>query len=588
MRSGKLGLTVPLIAALAFGCGSGGGAKGESLVETEHGPVQGFENDGVISFRGIPYAAPPVGELRWRPPEAPEPWTETLDATEKTDPCPQDLLANLPFQDDIADLISGFLPSREDCLHLNVDRPERGSGHPVMVWIHGGGFTIGEGLQGDGGTAGDRIARNTDTVVVSMNYRLGQFGFLAHEALSEESEEGASGNYGLLDQTFALEWVKNNIEAFGGDPDNVTIFGESAGGFSVCGQLASPLAAGLFHRAIIQSAGCGRQLPDLTTAEGQGDLFAEAIGCGDAVDVLACMRGKTQEEVRDALAPAPNFGLVPPEAPAGQWTPIVDGYFLEEQNAASFASGNYNQVPTIIGFTEDEGRLFTWLADLTAEEPPLVGEDNYEEAVARLVGDDLVAATVAEAPYELGGTNPVFDAFSAVMTDTVFRCPSRLEVVNFAQFTDAYLYQFEYDDARFQAEAFGNLADAIPIPIEVPEIELPEGGLGAFHSADNAYVFGYSPLFRVDADSLATVVDPFEDGTADDALWEAMLGYWTRFAATGDPNGDSAPTWPKYTEEGDEYLVLDNTIEASTGAAASECAFWEANPGYLDVAFASD
>ncbi len=569
---------------MIIGCG-GGGAFGVSLVETEYGPVQGFDNDNVISFRGIPFAAPPVGDLRWRPPQAPASWTAPADATQKSDPCPQDLLATFPLPDNVAQLFAGFLPNEEDCLYLNVDRPAHGSGHPVMVWIHGGGFTLGEGLQGDGGTAGDRIARNTDTVVVSMNYRLGQFGFLAHEALTAESEDGASGNYGLLDQTFALAWVKNNIAAFGGDPDNVTIFGESAGAFSVCGQLTSPLAAGLFHKAIIQSGSCARPLATREVAEAQGDLFAAALGCDEAEDVLACMRTKDQDEVRDALPPAQNFGLLPSEGDFGQWGPILDGYFVMEQPSQSIASGNYNQVPTIIGFTHDEGRLFTWLGDLGAEEPPLVGEDNYELAISRIVGEALADATVQEPRYQLSETNTPFDGFSAVLTDTIFRCPARLDVANFAAVTEAYLYQFEYTGARFQAEAFGNLAEALPIPIEIPDIELPDGGLGAFHSADVASVFGYSPLFRVDPDTLVTIVDPFEPGTPDDVLWEATLGYWTRFAATGDPNGGGAPSWPKYTAEADPHLVLDTTIASATGAAASDCAFWEANPAYLTEGF---
>lgn len=573
---------------MLVGCGSGeGGALGESLVETEYGPVQGFDNNEVISFRGIPFAAPPVGDLRWRPPQAPAAWDVPVDATQKSDPCPQDLLATFPLPDNIAELFAGFLPNEEDCLYLNVDRPARGSGHPVMVWIHGGGFTLGEGVQGDGGTAGDRIARHTDTVVVSMNYRLGQFGFLAHEALTAESEDGASGNYGLLDQTFALAWVKNNVAAFGGDPDNVTIFGESAGAFSVCGQLASPLAAGLFHKAIIQSGSCARPLATLEDAEAQGDAFASALGCDGAGDVLACMRAAEQDDVRDALPPAANFGLLPSEGDFGQWGPILDGYFVTEQPSQSTASGNYNQVPTIIGFTRDEGRLFTWLGDLGAEEPPLVDEDNYELAVARLVGEGLVDSTVQQARYQLSETNTPFDAFSAVLTDTIFRCPARIDVANFAAVTETYLYQFEYTGARFQAEAFVNLADALPIEIEIPTIEPPAGGLGAFHSADIASVFGYSPIFRVDPDSFATIVDPFEPGTPDDVLWEEMMGYWTRFAATGDPNGEGAEPWPLYTDEADQHLVLDTAIASGTGAAALDCAFWEANPGYLTDGFGS-
>ena len=213
--------------AVIAGCSTGGGddATPRTLeVRTELGSVVGFENDGVFSYRGIPYAAPPVGELRWKPPVEPEPWTDALSATETPPVCPQDAFQGLP--------VPGFNPS-EDCLYLNVDTPSEGADLPVMVWIHGGGFTLGEGVQADGGTAGDRIAREAGVIVVSMNYRLGQLGFLAHTALTSESPDSASGNYGLMDQAAALSWVRENIAAFGGDPDNVTMFGESAGGFSV-------------------------------------------------------------------------------------------------------------------------------------------------------------------------------------------------------------------------------------------------------------------------------------------------------------------------------------------------------------------
>lgn len=217
--------------ASAGGTGGAGGAGGGSpepralAVRTNSGPVSGLERDGVYSYRGIPYAAPPVGELRWQAPTDPPDWTETLAATERPNGCIQAPFNGLP--------IPGFVAS-EDCLYLNVDTPTAGFGLPVMVWIHGGGFTLGEAVQADGGTAGDLIARQTGVVVVSMNYRLGQLGFLAHPELSAEGENGASGNYGLMDQTAALRWVRDNIAAFGGDLDNVTIFGESAGAFSVC------------------------------------------------------------------------------------------------------------------------------------------------------------------------------------------------------------------------------------------------------------------------------------------------------------------------------------------------------------------
>jgi len=286
------------------------------VVVTGSGPVEGLEDDGVFSYRGIPYAAAPVGDLRWKPPVDPAPWTETLTATEKGDICPQAAFLGLPSP--------GFTPS-EDCLYINIDTPMEGANLPVMVWIHGGGFTVGEGIQADGGTVGDLIARQTGTVVVSMNYRLGQLGFLAHSDLTAESPDDASGNYGLMDQTAALHWVQENIAAFGGDPDQVTIFGESAGAFSVCSHLASAESADLFSKAIIQSGSCERPWSTLAAAESQGDAFAEALGCGSEDDVLACMRAKPWADVLAALPQPPNFGTsvsLPATSPAAAGDPF--------------------------------------------------------------------------------------------------------------------------------------------------------------------------------------------------------------------------------------------------------------------------
>ena len=277
----KLGWLV-LALSLCVGCGDNSDATGgtggevdsgvparELLVQTDKGRVEGFEDEGVFSYRGIPFAAPPVGELRWKPPVPAQAWADTLVAVDKPTQCPQVLSAVLTggFS------LPGFEPG-EDCLFVNVDTPVTGSNLPVMVWIHGGAFTLGEALQVDGGTSGDRIARTQNVVVVGLHYRLGQLGFLAHSALSAEDPNGASGNYGLLDQRAALEWVRDNIEAFGGDPNNVTIFGESAGAFSICSHLASPLSTGLFHRAILQSGNCQRPWSTLSAAEAQGELFA--------------------------------------------------------------------------------------------------------------------------------------------------------------------------------------------------------------------------------------------------------------------------------------------------------------------------
>jgi para-nitrobenzyl esterase len=517
--------------------------------------VEGLEDDGVFSYRGIPYAAPPVGELRWKPPVGPAPWTETLAATEKGNICPQEAFLGLPSP--------GFVPA-EDCLYLNIDTPVHGSDLPVMVWLHGGGFTVGEGLQADGGTAGDLIARQTGMVVVSMNYRLGQLGFLAHSELTAESSDDASGNYGLMDQTTALRWVQDNIEAFGGDPDNITIFGESAGAFSVCSHLASAKSAGLFHKAIIQSGSCEHQWATLVAAEAQGDVFAEALGCASEDDVLGCMRAKPWADVLAALPQPPNFGLTPSDEPGGIWGPIVDGSFATEQPSDSFDSGNFNRVPTILGFTKEEARLFIWiggLADPTFE----VTEDNYVELIAHLLGGDTAMAERAAEEYPLEDYSEPAVALAAVATDTIFRCPGKAEVEKLTAFTPAYLYQFEYPDGHSQLEV------ALPF---IPGAELPTYDLAAFHGADIPYVFGYDPLLEIDFQTGSTILNEWQPGTADEALWLEILGHFSRFAETGNPSAEGGLEWPTYDAVVDEHLVFDTTVYVSSNAA-EKCDFWE-------------
>ena len=554
------GLALTLVAA---GCNANGGgdpAPRGLAVETDRGAVEGIEDDGVFSYRGIPYAAPPVGDLRWKPPVEPQPWADTLVATDAPAICPQRAFAGLP--------VPGFNPS-EDCLYLNVDTPAEGRDLPVMVWIHGGGFTIGEGLQTDGGTSGDRIARKFGVVVVSMNYRLGQLGFLAHSALTEESADGASGNYGLMDQTAALRWVRDNIRAFGGDPDNVTIFGVSAGGFSVCSQLASPAAAGLFSKAIAMSGSCERPWSTLSAAEAQGADFAAELGCGEVEDVLACMRGKPFDDVLDALPAGENFGFNPTDEPRGAWAPILDGAFFTEQPRDSFASGSFNQVPTIVGFTREEARLFTWLAEISTS-PLVVTEDNYEELLAYYLGGDTELAAKAAAEYPLEDYSEPVVALAAVVTDTIFRCPARTEAAKLAAHVPTYLYQFEFPDGHSQLEV------ALPFLGADP----PSYDLAAFHGADISYVFGYDPLLEINLEDFSTTTLPWEEGTADEALWLDMLGYFVRFANDGRPSAPEGPQWPTYEPETDRYLAIDSDTTVAAGPTP-ECEFWDGED-YLD------
>jgi para-nitrobenzyl esterase len=460
-------------------------------------------------------------------------------------------------------------PVDEDCLYLNVVTPKEGSDLPVMVWIHGGGFVLGEGVQTDGGTAGTKLAETENLVVVSMNYRLGPFGFLAHAALTAESEQNASGNYGLMDQVAALRWVRENIRAFGGNPDNITIFGESAGAFSTCALVTSPRAAGLFHRAIMQSGSCERPWPTLVAGHTKGERFAELVGCDTETDVLSCMRGKPWEELHEAWAPDPadsgligyEASLIDVEGKYLQWTPILDGYLFEEQSALGTANGTFNQVPLMIGFTREEGRLFGWLAeDENVGAGVDITEENYPGFVAYVLGGNASLAGAAIAgPYAPNNFADPGDAFSAVVGDVIFRCPSLTQAGSASTYVPTYVYEFRYPDAEFAL-------DELPLLPSLDRSQFVGWSDGAFHSADIQYVFGV-PMLPSKSE--------FESGSVDDQLWRTIRGYWARFARSGDPNGDGAVPWPMFDRDDPELLVLDEEVKTASDGPTDACGFWE-------------
>ncbi|MDG2305311.1 MAG: carboxylesterase family protein [Candidatus Binatia bacterium] len=498
-------------------------------VTTEGGKLRGTTDGGVRSFMGIPYAAPPVEGLRWRSPAPAAAWESVREAKLAGPPCPQ----NIP----VMNAPTGF----EDCLYLNVLTPDPlpAGPAPVMVWIHGGGFTSGDGRHYTGATNGRTIAAETGTIVVTLNYRLGQLGFLAHHALTnEDPSRPSSGNYGLEDQVAALEWIERNIAAFGGDPENVTIFGESAGGISVCALLASPLSGGLFHRGIIQSGPCTTKFATLADAERQGERFAEQLGCGDALEVLECMRKAPADRVAAALPPDPAFFFS--EGEFGSWFPIVDDFVLTENIADSFASGSFHRVPLLVGSNEDEGTLFVALSHDHLGRP--LEASQYRDRIALLISDDDETIDRVEARYPLDAFETPGLALSESFGDAALACPTIETARLAADHTPTYLYQFDYPDAAFQ----------IPLNIEID--------LGAFHSAEISYAFG-TPA--TDA--------PFSD--VEEQLATSMVGYWTRFAATGDPNGPGAVAWPRL-DDSRRHLILSTEVREATGARADACAFW--------------
>ncbi len=498
-------------------------------VTTESGDVRGTTTDGVRSFLGIPYAAPPVGDLRWRAPAPTEPWDGVREANVAGAPCPQTIpIVNAPT-------------GSEDCLYLNVVTPDPlpSGPAPVMVWIHGGGFTSGDGRQYTGSTDGSTIAAKSGTIVVTLNYRLGQLGFLAHHALTnEDPSHPSSGNYGIEDQVAALEWVERNILAFGGDPENVTIFGESAGAWSVCALLTSPLSGGLFHRGIMQSGPCTTRLATLQNAERQGERFAEVVGCAGALDVLECLREAPRESVMAALPPDPAF--VFSEGEWGSWFPIIDDYVLTENMAESFASGSFHRVPLLVGSNDDEGTLFVALSHDHAGRP--LQASQYRERLSFLISDDEEVIDSIEERYPVDAFASPGLALAASFGDAALACPSIETARLAAPHTPTYLYQFTFTGGTF------------PIALNT-DIDL-----GAYHAAEIPYVFG-----------TPSVETPFTE--VEQTLSDAMIGYWTRFAATGDPNGGDARQWPRLGDDA-RHLSAGTAITPGTNARGGACTFW--------------
>jgi len=473
-------------------------------VRVDGGAVSGAIADGVLSFKGVPFAAAPVGDLRWRPPQPVRPWAGVKDATAYGHDCMQK-----PFPSDAAPL--GTEPS-EDCLVLNVWRPAQASGGklPVMVWIYGGGFV-------NGGSSpavydGSRFARR-GVVFVSFNYRLGRFGFFAHPALSKESPKGLLGNYGYMDQIAALKWVQRNIAAFGGDPGNVTVFGESAGGGSVHMLLTSPLAQGLFHKAIIESGGGRGGLMPMrrihedtpggpASAESVGVAFAASVGvAGDDAAALAALRAVPAERVVDGLNMA-SMG-----APTYVGGPLLDGQIVTEAPDQAYRAGRQAKVPVMIGANSLDIGFST------------------AKTMDELLGSFGADRDKARAAYDPDNTGDLRAVGFKVAADRMMVEPARFTARTLsAQGLRAYEYRFSYVAESLRAQ-------------------LP----GAPHATEIPFVF----------DTVAARYG--KDLTpADEATAQAANAYWANFARTGDPNGPGLPAWPAYSAGSDAILDFTN------------------------------
>jgi len=486
-------------------------------IAIEGGKISGIAGGDVHTYKGIPFAAPPVGKLRWRPPQPVPPWEGVRRCTEFGPWCPQPR----PL------LGKGLGETSEDCLYLNVWTPAKPADAklPVMVWIHGGGHTTGSGAASF--YEGTRLARQ-GVVVVTINYRLGPFGYLAHPLLSKESDRGVSGNYGMLDQIAALRWVQRNIAAFGGDPGCVTIFGESAGAVSICRLMVSPLGKGLFHRAIAQSGGAhGRNRHLRKTWYGMepmeevGERIAATLGCDQADDVLAALRAVSAEKLLEASRPGQGlFGR------GTKFGPVIDGWALPDDPTDLWAAGKQHDVPFMAGSNADEGSIF--LRQLPIRR--VLGYKLTVRMMFRERADDVLAL------FPVTRDDEVQAVASRLVGVSAFVAPMRWLARSMAK-VDApgYLYHFTRVAPGSAVKQYGS-----------------------FHGLEIGYVFG----------TLKPALGPTP---RDWELSKTMSACWTRFAKTGDPNGDGLPEWPAYEAATDRYMEFGDTVEAKAGLHKAAC-----------------
>ncbi|MGA2852608.1 MAG: carboxylesterase family protein [Verrucomicrobiota bacterium] len=479
-----------LLAAVFFLFTAGLGlAQQPAPVSVEGGLVQGTSEDGLTVYRGIPFAAPPVGDLRWRAPLPAANWSGVRQA-DKFGPSPIQGTRTGPDMS-------------EDCLYLNVWTPAKSAGDkiPVLVWIYGGGFSAGS--TSDRSYSGEKLARK-GVVFVSINYRVGQLGFLAHPELSAESPNHVSGNYGLLDQIAGLQWVKKNIAAFGGDPNKVTIFGESAGGISVSMLCASPLAKGLFTGAVSESGGSfgpprpttmpGENLKRLAGAERDGEAYARSAGISSIAEL--------RKIAPDKLPASHGLG-------SGSSWPIIDGWVIPDDQYKLYSAGKYNHTPILVGYNSDEGASFS---------PPRTPE-NYATNVETRYGpfaDKLLKAYPA-------GSNTVPKTARDLMRDTAFGWHTWSWARLQSKTGKSKVFYYYFDQAA------------------------PRAGYGSPHGADVAYVFQHlnpkSPQIK----------------QADLEISDAMSTYWVNFAKHGDPNGKGVPKWPAFSTRNPQVMNFSQT-----------------------------
>ena len=522
------GATAATAGTRAVASGSGAGP----VVPTGDGPVRGVTAGSIDEFLGIPYAAPPTGNLRWRPPQPPAEWQGVRDTTQFGPSCPQPPQGNATFPPG---------PISEDCLYLNVYSPAQTgndmgntdqNGRPVLVWIHGGGLTS------DASRNYDPAKLAADGVVaVTINYRLGALGFLAHPALASRPG-GPSGNYGLMDQQAALRWVQDNIRHFGGDPGNVTIAGESAGGLSVLAHMVSAGSRGLFAKAIIESGSFALNQQPLATAEAAGQAFAAQAGCPD--QTAACLRHLPVSALVN-----PHFIEIPG---------VVDGKVLTEPIGTALAAGRFARVPVLNGTNHEEEALFVALGltvsqgtDVPIAQQPVTDPANYQANIAQALGVPAARAAAIAAEYP-PGTDPAA-AFTTLVGDASFACPALQIDTLTSQRVPTYAYEFNDDNA--------------PQPFTPPTLVPPV----ATHTSELQYLF-----------DLPNAPFPAPLSADQQALAASMRAAWANFAATGNPATAALP-WPAFDGTGSTQmlsLVPPQPQIETDFTTRHHCAFWAA------------
>lgn len=490
-------------------------ARDPGLVRIDSGWLRGNVADDHVTYSAIPYAAPPVGERRWRPPTRPQAWSGVRDATAPSPLCPQVGM-------------NGYAGS-EDCLYLNVTVPRAKADRPrpVLVWVHGGGLVSGGAQEQDAA----RLATADGTVVVTINYRLGALGFLSSPEL-----DGAGGNYGLMDQAAALRWVRRNAASFGGDPGSVTLAGQSGGARSVCAQLASPLSRGLFHRAISQSGACDNKMLTRSAAQAYGAAATESLGCTDAADVAACLRSQPPQKLAGLLG-----GLGRPvnaRVTDRPWNPVAGTYVLPQQPGDALRNGSAARVPLLVGGTRDEMRAFaTRDFALTPEE--------YRTKLVETFGEQADGVLAA---YPVSDYASPAVALATVVGDwggNIGACPVLRTADAAAARQPVYAYEFTEDSLQVTEEGFP---------------------MGAYHGLDLPYLFDLS-------------WGPYPELTAEQRRLSAtMIDYWSAFARTGNPNGQGRPRWSEYGATGKVLGLSTAGVAPTPSAATHRCDLWKTLP----------